>query len=269
MGVNQNRNMSSFSLRPAGEFFQSAQMYQQLPRIIPDMRIIPRMRPTPAPAAVLQRSRQEETCAMHAPLKPNLVRLITARHGSLEVPWSTFRICLLNMFDSSGVQSSFSAQKVFSSNLNTNNSSTADLSKVFTPQIEDPNDGYRWRKYGEKVLANQNRHRVYYRCTHHNCPAKKRREVDPATGNCDRVVTTQHNHEPPPKKIGLQTAAPPTAKRACSIQTSAPPPAKRACLLTSAPAHMKPLQVHRTVAPQAGTAVIALPSKPNHVVHAS
>ncbi|PWA49388.1 WRKY family transcription factor [Artemisia annua] len=37
-------------------------------------------------------------------------------------------------------------------------------------------DGYKWRKYGQKVVKNSLHPRSYYRCTHSNCRVKKRVE---------------------------------------------------------------------------------------------
>ncbi|XP_074267742.1 WRKY transcription factor 71-like [Silene latifolia] len=59
-------------------------------------------------------------------------------------------------------------------------------------------DGYRWRKYGQKAVKNSPYPRSYYRCTTQKCSVKKRVErsfQDPTT-----VITTyegQHNHPVP------------------------------------------------------------------------
>nr|QGW58384.1 WRKY transcription factor 71 [Stevia rebaudiana] len=65
-------------------------------------------------------------------------------------------------------------------------------------EIDHLEDGYRWRKYGQKAVKNSPYPRSYYRCTTQKCPVKKRVErsyQDPAT-----VITTyegQHNHHLP------------------------------------------------------------------------
>ncbi|KAJ0726974.1 putative transcription factor WRKY family [Helianthus annuus] len=62
-------------------------------------------------------------------------------------------------------------------------------------EIDHLEDGYRWRKYGQKAVKNSPFPRSYYRCTNSKCTVKKRVErssEDPAT-----VITTyegQHCH---------------------------------------------------------------------------
>ncbi|KAI3763683.1 hypothetical protein L2E82_13677 [Cichorium intybus] len=62
-------------------------------------------------------------------------------------------------------------------------------------EIDHLEDGYRWRKYGQKAVKNSPFPRSYYRCTNSKCIVKKRVERssdDPAT-----VITTyegQHCH---------------------------------------------------------------------------
>lgn len=87
----------------------------------------------------------------------------------------------------------------------------ADVSgeKVEEPQVMVPNppadsemigDGYRWRKYGQKVVKGNPYPRSYYRCTNPKCNVRKHveRSIDDPTS----FVTTyegRHNHEMPTK----------------------------------------------------------------------
>ncbi|XP_017220975.1 WRKY transcription factor 28 isoform X2 [Daucus carota subsp. sativus] len=65
-------------------------------------------------------------------------------------------------------------------------------------EIDNLEDGYRWRKYGQKAVKNSPYPRSYYRCTTQKCTVKKRVErsfQDPTT-----VITTYegtHNHHLP------------------------------------------------------------------------
>ncbi|XP_010441322.1 PREDICTED: probable WRKY transcription factor 24 [Camelina sativa] len=56
-------------------------------------------------------------------------------------------------------------------------------------------DGYRWRKYGQKSVKNNAHPRSYYRCTYHTCNVKK--QVQRLAKDPNVVVTTyegMHNH---------------------------------------------------------------------------
>ncbi|KAG8384985.1 hypothetical protein BUALT_Bualt04G0175100 [Buddleja alternifolia] len=56
-------------------------------------------------------------------------------------------------------------------------------------------DGYRWRKYGQKSVKNKQFPRSYYRCTHHGCNVKK--QVQRLCRDEGVVVTTyegRHTH---------------------------------------------------------------------------
>ncbi|KAK8939591.1 putative WRKY transcription factor 13 [Platanthera guangdongensis] len=58
-------------------------------------------------------------------------------------------------------------------------------------------DGYKWRKYGQKVVKNTHHPRSYYRCTHDACRVKKR--VERLAEDPRMVITTyegRHVHSP-------------------------------------------------------------------------
>ncbi|CAL4959232.1 unnamed protein product [Urochloa decumbens] len=49
-------------------------------------------------------------------------------------------------------------------------------------------DGYKWRKYGQKSIKNSPNPRSYYRCTNPRCNAKK--QVERATDEADTLIVT-------------------------------------------------------------------------------
>ncbi|KAE9593767.1 putative transcription factor WRKY family [Lupinus albus] len=60
-------------------------------------------------------------------------------------------------------------------------------------------DGYRWRKYGQKAVKNNSYPRSYYRCTNASCNVKK--HVERSFNDSSIVVTTyegKHTHFPSP-----------------------------------------------------------------------
>ncbi|TXG61852.1 hypothetical protein EZV62_013215 [Acer yangbiense] len=63
-------------------------------------------------------------------------------------------------------------------------------------EIEILDDGYKWRKYGKKVVKNSPNPRNYYKCSVEGCPVKKRVERD--RDDPRYVITTYegvHNHQ--------------------------------------------------------------------------
>ncbi|KAI3452878.1 hypothetical protein Pfo_009541 [Paulownia fortunei] len=61
-------------------------------------------------------------------------------------------------------------------------------------------DGYNWRKYGQKQVKGSEFPRSYYKCTHPNCPVKKKVERSLDGQITEIIYKGQHNHPPPSKR---------------------------------------------------------------------
>ncbi|KAJ6936501.1 WRKY transcription factor 3 isoform X2 [Populus alba x Populus x berolinensis] len=55
-------------------------------------------------------------------------------------------------------------------------------------------DGYNWRKYGQKPIKGSEYPRSYYKCTHLNCPVKKKVERSSDGQITEIIYKGQHNH---------------------------------------------------------------------------
>ncbi|PIA29933.1 hypothetical protein AQUCO_05800185v1 [Aquilegia coerulea] len=65
-------------------------------------------------------------------------------------------------------------------------------------EVDILDDGYRWRKYGQKVVKGNPNPRSYYKCTSAGCSVRK--HVERASHDLKYVITTyegKHNHEVP------------------------------------------------------------------------
>ncbi|OVA18208.1 DNA-binding WRKY [Macleaya cordata] len=58
-------------------------------------------------------------------------------------------------------------------------------------------DGYNWRKYGQKQVKGSEYPRSYYKCTHPNCPVKKKVERTFDGQIAEIVYKGEHNHSKP------------------------------------------------------------------------
>ncbi|PKA50579.1 putative WRKY transcription factor 33 [Apostasia shenzhenica] len=75
-----------------------------------------------------------------------------------------------------------------------------------TSDIDILDDGYRWRKYGQKVVKGNPNPRSYYKCTTSGCTVRK--HVERASNDLRAVITTyegKHNHEVPAPRVGSST----------------------------------------------------------------
>ncbi|KAB5569595.1 hypothetical protein DKX38_003388 [Salix brachista] len=74
-------------------------------------------------------------------------------------------------------------------------------------EVDTVNDGYRWRKYGQKLVKGSPNPRSYYRCSSPRCPVKK--HVERAYNDPKSVITSyvgQHDHDMPPSRTVTHNA---------------------------------------------------------------
>ncbi|MQM02458.1 hypothetical protein Taro_035226 [Colocasia esculenta] len=66
-------------------------------------------------------------------------------------------------------------------------------------------DGYNWRKYGQKQVKGSEFPRSYYKCTHPNCPVKKKVERSHEGHITEIIYKGAHNHPKPPlnRRVGV------------------------------------------------------------------
>lgn len=76
-------------------------------------------------------------------------------------------------------------------------------------------DGFNWRKYGQKVVKGSENPRSYYKCTHPNCPSKKQVETTLEGQITEIVYKGNHNHPKPQS----------TRRSSSSLLAPAPAPA--------------------------------------------
>ncbi|KAG8374463.1 hypothetical protein BUALT_Bualt11G0134800 [Buddleja alternifolia] len=93
-----------------------------------------------------------------------------------------------------------------------------------TSDIDILDDGYRWRKYGQKVVKGNPNPRSYYKCTYNGCPVRK--HVERASHDLRAVITTyegKHNHEVPAARGSANYAMnrPPSNSGPTAIRPSA------------------------------------------------
>ncbi|CAH9087229.1 unnamed protein product [Cuscuta epithymum] len=72
------------------------------------------------------------------------------------------------------------------------------------PVDKPADDGYNWRKYGQKNVKGSEFPRSYYKCTHPKCPVKKKVERSLEGQITEIIYKGQHNHPPPQKRKGAK-----------------------------------------------------------------
>nr|AYU71092.1 transcription factor WRKY23 [Lilium regale] len=94
---------------------------------------------------------------------------------------------------------------------------------VTKSEVDHLEDGYRWRKYGQKAVKNSPFPRSYYRCTSAACGVKKR--VERSSADRTVVVTTYEGQHTHPSPVGPRGGGHPPPPFAVSSSAFAAQPA--------------------------------------------
>ncbi|XP_072978244.1 probable WRKY transcription factor 2 [Typha angustifolia] len=90
-----------------------------------------------------------------------------------------------------------------------------------TSEVDILDDGYRWRKYGQKVVKGNPNPRSYYKCTNPGCSVRK--HVERASHDLKSVITTyegKHNHDVPAARNSSQASSASGASTTAASQQS-------------------------------------------------
>lgn len=115
----------------------------------------------------------------------------------LNIP-STPNSSSLSSSSDAGDLDPFNQHKLKPKNKNKKRATQPRFAFMTKTEMDHLDDGYRWRKYGQKAVKNSPYPRSYYRCTTAGCGVKKR--VERSSHDPSVVVTTyegQHNHQSP------------------------------------------------------------------------
>ena len=88
---------------------------------------------------------------------------------------------------------------------NSNKASSGNNNSSSNTKLED---GYNWRKYGQKQVKGSENPRSYYKCTYHSCSMKKKVERSLADGRITQIV---YAATPPAAPLRRRTSRPPAA----------------------------------------------------------
>ncbi|CAL5084981.1 unnamed protein product [Urochloa decumbens] len=104
--------------------------------------------------------------------------------------------------------------EVGTSELNQMNSSENAAQETQSENVAEKSaeDGYNWRKYGQKHVKGSENPRSYYKCTHPNCEVKKLVERSLDGQITDVVYKRHHNHPKPQPNRRLAAGAVPSSQ---------------------------------------------------------
>lgn len=105
------------------------------------------------------------------------------------------------------------------------------MAAAAAPEIPVPNilreprksdDGYNWRKYGQKQVKGSENPRSYYKCTYPNCPTKKKVERSLVDGRITEIVYKGTHNHPKPQNTRRSSASSASSAPPQALQSSAP-----------------------------------------------
>lgn len=102
----------------------------------------------------------------------------------------------LSSDQNANVRSEFNTIQSFTQNNNDQNNSGNQYNQSIREQKRS-DDGYNWRKYGQKQVKGSENPRSYYKCTYPNCPTKKKVERSLDGQITEIVYKGNHNHPKP------------------------------------------------------------------------
>lgn len=140
-----------------------------------------------------------------------------------QTPWNSDKPAKQTQFpqQKTGVKSEFAPIQTFSPEIGSiqttmagNNPSQSSRSHHYSQPSESyreqrrSDDGYNWRKYGQKQVKGSENPRSYYKCTFPNCPTKKKVERSLEGHITEIVYKGTHNHPKPQSKRSSSQAFP-------------------------------------------------------------
>ncbi|KAI0511928.1 hypothetical protein KFK09_012562 [Dendrobium nobile] len=153
-------------------------------------------------------SMESSSCAISIDKEDN-----EATHGSLSADYN---------IDQEEMESKRRKQELCSIGRNTTSRAMRDRRIVvqIPSDLDIPYDGYRWRKYGQKVVKGNPNPRSYYKCTTRGCSVRK--HVERASDDLNSVICTyegKHNHDvPSARNINLARYFPSSPAETAAMQ---------------------------------------------------
>lgn len=95
------------------------------------------------------------------------------------------------------VKAEFAPIKSFTSEMGTSHAKMQSNSAPYSREQRRTDDGYNWRKYGQKQVKGSENPRSYYKCSYRNCPMKKKVERSLDGEITEIVYKGNHNHPKP------------------------------------------------------------------------